>query len=360
MLAVDRLTSLPQLEAVKSRWIELYRQDDRAHFFTSWEWLHACLTTESNPWMILGVRDGDGPYIGLLPLGDGRFPNFGPTLNRELYLGGIPRADLTGFLIQSGEEHRVIPALARYIQSIPWDNFTLNDWPDDRIAALIAEFPEIAYRATTDEPSPCPMIKLAPTWEEYMAGRSRHTRNVIKGKFRKIEAAGEVRFDIVPDSEMDEAIETLLDMNASRWKKSRRKREQMFGHLFRKCRANGSFIIGALKLDGVLIALQGSFIDTKTKTLLGYMMAYDPAYSQLSPGSVMVARFIRHAIENGFEYYDLSRGEETYKKSFASDTRYSNHVTLTRRTLRTAAVNAGRSGFFKAKAIARNLLRPSA
>ena len=66
MLSVDRLTSVPQLESLKSRWIELHGEDERAHFFTSWEWLHACLTTERNPWMILAVREGDGPYIGLV------------------------------------------------------------------------------------------------------------------------------------------------------------------------------------------------------------------------------------------------------------------------------------------------------
>jgi CelD/BcsL family acetyltransferase involved in cellulose biosynthesis len=360
MLSVDRLTSLPQLESLKSRWIELHGEDQGAHFFTSWEWLHACLTTESNPWMILAVREGDGPYIGLLPLGDGRFPTFGPPLNRELYLAGIPRADFTGVLIANGEEYRVIPVLARYIETLPWDNFTLNDWPDDRIAALIAEFPEMKYRAKKAEPSPCPFIELPATWDAYMDSRTKHFRRTLRSKMRKCEAQPGFHFAVASPEDAEAAIDRLLELNAARWNKSRSKRNRTFRELFRRLHASGSFIVGSLKIGDLTIATQGSFVEPRSKTLLGYMMAYDAAYSHLSPGSMLVAMSIRYAIENGFACYDLSRGSESYKQSLASDTRYSNHVTLTRRTLRVAAVNAGRTGYFTAKAIARNLLRRSA
>jgi CelD/BcsL family acetyltransferase involved in cellulose biosynthesis len=359
-MVVDRLTSVPQLEALKSRWIELHQQDEYAHFFTSWEWLHACLTTERNQWMVLGVRDGDGPYAAFLPLGDGRFPIVGPPLNRELYLAGIPRADYTGMLVANGYERRVIPALARYIEKLPWDNFTLNDWPDQRIAALIAEFPEMQYRATKADPSPCPFIELPATWDEYVKSRGRHMRQTLKAKLRKVEMLEGFRWEVARRSEADGAIERLLDLNAVRWNKSRSKREKTFGELFRRCYASGSFLIGSIKIGGLTIASQGSFIDRDTKTVLGYMMAFDPAYKHVSPGSAMVALSIRTAIENGFAFYDLSRGDEAYKKSFATATRFSNHVTLTRRTLKVAAVNVGRTGFFTAKNIARGILRRSA
>ncbi|HEY3676789.1 MAG TPA: GNAT family N-acetyltransferase [Candidatus Tumulicola sp.] len=360
MLAIDRLTSVAQLESLKSRWIELHAEDERAHFFTSWDWLHACLTTESNPWMVLAVRDGDGPYIALLPLGDGRFPTFGPALNRELYLAGIPRADFTGVLIAKGEEHRVIPALARYIETLPWDNFTLNDWPDDRIAALIAEFPEMKYRAKKADPSPCPFIELPASWEAYLDTRTKHFRRTVRSKMRKLEAQPGFHFVVATQEESDAAIDRLLELNAARWNKSRRKRNRTFRELFRRLHASGNFILGSIKIDDLTIATQGSFVEPRTKTMLGYMMAYDAAYSDLSPGSMLVALSIRYAIENGFACYDLSRGSESYKQSLASDTRYSNHVTLTRRTLRVAAVNAGRTSYFAAKAIARNILKPSA
>jgi CelD/BcsL family acetyltransferase involved in cellulose biosynthesis len=360
MLAVDRLTSFAQLDKIKDRWIELYHHDERAHFFTSWEWLQACLKTETNPWMVLAVRDGNGPYIGFLWLGDGRFPTFGPPLNRELYLGGIPRADFTGILIADGAESRVIPELARYIQALPWDNFTLNDWPDDRIAALVAEFPEISYRAKTADPSPCPLIALPATWDEYLKSRGRHMRQNLKAKMRKVESVEGFRFEVTRKRDAEAAISKLLDLNASRWNKSRRKRERTFGDLFRMCYANGTFLIGSIKFGDELVATQGSFIDRKTMTSLGYMMAYDAKYTSLSAGSVLVACSIRHAIEYGFKFYDLSRGDEYYKKQFSTSIRNSNHVTLTRRTMRVAAVNAGRTGYFKAKSIARNILRPSA
>jgi CelD/BcsL family acetyltransferase involved in cellulose biosynthesis len=359
-MVADRLTSLSELESHKSRWIELHGQDEHAHFFTSWEWLRACLSTERNPWMVLAVRDGDGPYVAFLPLGDGRFPMVGPSLNRELYLAGIPRADYTGMLVEKGYESRVIPVLASHIESLPWDNFTLNDWPDDRIAALIDAFPEMRYRATKAEPSPCPFIRLPATWDDYIKSRTRHMRQTLRSKMRKTETLPGYSFHVASISESDEAIDTLLELNSTRWKKSLRKRVRTFRELFRRCYATGNFVIASIKIGDKTIATQGSFVDKRLKTMLGYMMAYDAAYSHVSPGSVVVASSVRYAIEAGFEYYDLSRGNESYKKSFATDMRYSKHVTLTRRTLRVAAVNAGRAGFFTAKAIARSLLRRSA
>ena len=91
--------------------------------------------------------------------------------------------------------------------------------------------------------------------------------------------------------------------------------------------------------------------------MLGYMMGYNAEYAKISPGALLLALSIRHAIEEGYARYDFARGSEEFKLSFCTQISYTNHAKLTRRGLRAAAVNAGRSGIVAAKGVARTILR---
>jgi CelD/BcsL family acetyltransferase involved in cellulose biosynthesis len=356
-MVVDRISSFDRLETLESRWRELFAGDPHANFFLSWEWICACLATDRTPWLLLGVRAGDGPYLAFLPLNYGRFPAVGPAVNRELYLAGIPRSDYTGMLAVPGEEARVIPALARYIDALPWDNFTLNDYADERMAMLAGEFSASRYTVTMGEPTPSPYVDLPPTWEEYVSSRGVATRRTLRAKMRKIEALPGYRFRWVPKEEGAEAVELLLQLNSARWKKDVKKRRRVFGELFRRCYASGRFVVATLYAGETLLAAQGSFFEPSSGTILGYMLGYNPDFPKLSPGAVLVGLSMRNAIEQGFKRYDLARGGEEYKLSLCNGVQYTSHTKVTRRGLRVAAVNAGRSGFVAAKGIARTLLR---
>jgi CelD/BcsL family acetyltransferase involved in cellulose biosynthesis len=356
-MIVDRFSSFHELEALESRWRELFAGDSHANFFLSWEWMSACLATDRTPWLVLAVRAGDGPYLAFLALNYAKFPAVGPPVNRELYLAGVPRSDYTGMLAVPGEEARVIPALARYIGALPWDNFTLNDYADERMTMLVSEFPSRRYAVTVGEPTPCPYIDLPPTWEEYVSSRGVATRRTLRAKMRKIEALPGYHFRWVPQEEGPEAVELLLQLNSARWKKDVKKRRRIFAELFCRCYASGRFVVATLYAGETLLAAQGSFVEPSSGTILGYMMGYNPEYQKLSPGAVLVGLSARHAIEQGLKRYDLARGGEEYKLSLCNGVHYTNHTTLTRRGLRVAAVNAGRSGFIAAKGFARTLLR---
>ncbi|MBV8531746.1 MAG: hypothetical protein JO104_10545, partial [Candidatus Eremiobacteraeota bacterium] len=222
MLAVDCFSALEELDSIRARWTELYELDAHANFFLSWEWLHACLATQETRWLILGVREADGPYLAFLPLSCPRIPSRGPVLTRELSLAGSPRADVTGMLGITGEERRFIPALVREIKGLRWDTFTLNDYADARIAELVAELGASGYRATLGAQTPCPYIELPATWSEYLDSRSHATRRTIRAKLRRIESLPGYRLDFAPPSEAEAAIQRLLRMNSLRWGKDPR------------------------------------------------------------------------------------------------------------------------------------------
>jgi CelD/BcsL family acetyltransferase involved in cellulose biosynthesis len=359
-MIVDRITTFEQLDTLRARWNDLYVQDSQANFFLSWEWMRACLATQRKPWMVLGAREPNGPYAALLPLRIERFPSIGPAVNRELALAGNPRADYTGMLGLAGAQAQFLPALAREIGDLRWDNFTLKDYADDRIAALIALFERDGFRVAVAERTPSPYVELPATWEEYVSSRSYATRRTIRNKLRRIESLPGYRLHYAAPDEAGAAIEALLRINSRRWKKSLSKRRATFGELFARCYASGCCIVSTMSSGESVIAAQSSFLDARTRTVIGYMMGYDAAYAKFSPGAMIVCAAIRYAIEQGFAHFELSRGGESFKSSLATGVAYTAHATLTRPGVRVAAVNVGRRGFFAAKGLARQLLvRPA-
>jgi CelD/BcsL family acetyltransferase involved in cellulose biosynthesis len=358
VLVVDCFSALEQLEAIRARWTELYEIDMHANFFLSWEWLHASLATERTPWVILGVRDGEGPYLAFLPLSYRRFPARGPVLSHELSLAGTPRADLTGMLGVAGEERHFIPALAREIKNLPWDTFTLSDYADTRLATLVHELDANGCHTALGEKTPCPFIELPPTWDEYVDSRSHATRRTIRAKLRKIESLPGYRLHFAPPGEAGDAIQTLLRMNSVRWRKDLRIWQRLFSDLFARCYASGRFLIGAMYHGETLMAIQGSFIEPQTRTLLGYMMGYNEEYSRFSPGMMLICASIRYAIEASYQRYDLSRGGQAYKISLATNVHYRAHAAASRGGVRGALVEARRRGLSAVKRMARGLLAP--
>ena len=124
-------------------------------------------------------------------------------------LRGLGRADFTGMLGLSGEEARFVPALAREIERLRWDNFTLADYADPRIGELAAYFQRKGFRTAADEPTPSPYIALPDSWETYVNSRSQATRRTIRAKLRKIESLPGYRFGFATPEEADRAIDAL-------------------------------------------------------------------------------------------------------------------------------------------------------
>jgi CelD/BcsL family acetyltransferase involved in cellulose biosynthesis len=357
-MIVNRFTTLDQLDALRSRWAELYRLDPHSNLFLSWDWLYACLASEKRPWIILGVRRGEAPYLAFLPLSFARHPRLGSPFHRELRLGPGPRADFTGLLGLPGEEAHFIPALAREIELLPWDSLTLANCADGRVVSLVAEFSSSRYRFVAADSTPTPFVKLPSTWDSYLATRGPATRATLRKHLRRIERLPGYRLHFAQPSEAESAIEDLLRLHSARWKQSFQKWHRLFGEFFAKCYASGRFAVCAIYQGTTLVAAQGFFIDTPQRRIVAYMIAHNPEYSRFSPGTMLMCASIRHAIEHGYESYSFSLGAQPYKVSFATDVAYITNAKLWRRSVRASARFRGGQAIKAAKGFARKLLLP--
>jgi CelD/BcsL family acetyltransferase involved in cellulose biosynthesis len=78
----------------------------------------------------------------------------------------------------------------------------------------------------------------------------------------------------------------------------------------------GALMIVVLECDGWVVA--GSVNAVQGNRLLAYFATYDPAVARASPGIMLMAHYIRWALDNGITEVDFLRGEEVYKFEFAN------------------------------------------
>lgn len=86
--------------------------------------------------------------------------------------------------------------------------------------------------------------------------------------------------------------------------------------LTRRAGDTGMLRYTTLTLDGVLVAAHYGFHYDGTFTF--YKPAYDPEYSKVTPGDVILKRLLEQARDESAKLFDFTIGEEAYKLGFAT------------------------------------------
>jgi CelD/BcsL family acetyltransferase involved in cellulose biosynthesis len=134
---------------------------------------------------------------------------------------------------------------------------------------------------------------------------------------RRAEASGDVVFEVSRDPLAE--LGAFIDLHQARWgaeglfpptpggAQSRR----FLHRLFELSGPDGSARLAFLAVGGRRIAA-GVHFETPD-AILYYNAGLDPGALDLSPGVLLVAAYMRHAIETGRRRLDFLRGDEPYK-----------------------------------------------
>lgn len=168
----------------------------------------------------------------------------------------------------------------------------------------------------------CPVVQLPRSFDDYLALLDGKQRREIRRKLRRA-AAGDVHWYIVDEpTEMRAAAHTFMDlMAASNPDKANfltPKMRSAFCDIFLRTNAAGWFRLCFLEVEGYKAAAYAFF--SLDETLYLYNSAYDmTVYSALSPGWVLLANLVQHAIETGHKAFDFMQGDEDYKYKFGGE-----------------------------------------
>jgi CelD/BcsL family acetyltransferase involved in cellulose biosynthesis len=314
--------------ALKPEWNALLHRSCCDTLFLTWEW-------QSTWWKHLG--EGDLVLLGFRAEDDGRLVGIAPLFHTQdgdeksaFYLIGCRDvSDYLDLIVELGQEDAVYNALLDYLagDAPAWDLVDLCNIPQD--SSTFVRLRELAeargYQTLVEVEDVCPLLELPATWEEYLMMLSKKQRHEVRRKLRKAERETDTRFVVVgPDHDLQAAMQTFVDLHQkSTPEKDAFMEPTMQGFFFDAARVlqeQDWLQLTFVEINGQKAASLLNF--DYDGDILVYNSGYDPAqFHHLSPGIIVTARCIEHAINLGRKTFDFLRGDEVYKYRFgAQDT----------------------------------------
>ncbi|HVO41778.1 MAG TPA: GNAT family N-acetyltransferase, partial [Aggregatilineales bacterium] len=181
-------------------------------------------------------------------------------------------------------------------------------------------FTSRGFFVSIEQQEVCPHIPLPSDFETYLGMLDKKQRHELRRKLRRAEGApGEkVEWYIVgPDSDLDAAMETFAAlMIASHPNKAKFMDDPQNAAFFRaivpRIAACGWLQLAFLAVNGDPAAAYLNF-DYGNRILVYNSGLRPDRYAHLSPGIVLLAHLIEHAIQLGRRDFDFLRGTEEYK-----------------------------------------------
>jgi CelD/BcsL family acetyltransferase involved in cellulose biosynthesis len=252
---------------------------------------------------------------------------------KAVFFGASYHADYATILADPADLAGVADAVVDHLAEskpedlapIPWDVVDLRrlrcgDPTADELAAAFGrrEMNE-GWTLNVEREDVCPVVTLpeGADLDVYLATLGKKERHEIRRKVRRAEAAGEVRLEESTDPLAD--IDAFIELHQKRWgddglfptNPGGDQSRLMFRRLFELFGPNGPIRLTFLTVGGRRIAA-GVHFETPD-TLMYFNAGVDPDARELSPGVVMVARYVERALRAGKRRMDFLRGDEPYK-----------------------------------------------
>lgn len=322
-------------DELKPEWNDLLQRSPSNRIFSTWEW-NATWWQAFQPgqlWVI-ACRTDEDRLVGLAPWFIEDHPDKGrvvcPIGGREVtdYLDIIADREYTG---------EVLGWFARYLleHRDEFDLLELCNIPEDSIS--YQNFPtclkQHGFSVTITHEDVCPIIHLPGTWDDYLAMLDKKNRHELRRKMRRAEGVSvDTQWHIVGQSDdVVEKIEIFLKLMAASDPSKAVFLSDPNNVKFFKSIAPVLHERGWLQLIFLIVnnreAAAYLNFDYNDHILVYNSGLYPEEFGHLSPGIVLLANNIQHAIETGHTVFDFLQGDEVYKyRMGAQDTNVYNLV----------------------------------
>lgn len=245
-----------------------------------------------------------------------------------IFFGASYHADYATVLAAPADLPDVADAVADHLlvrEARDWDVVDLRrlrcgDPAADALAAAFgAREMANAWTLNVEREDVCPVVTLpeGADLDGYLSTLGKKERHEIRRKVRRAEAAGDVRLDESADPLHD--LDAFIDLHQKRWGSDGLfpptpggdQSRVLFRRLFEAFGSDGAVRLTFLTVDGRRIAA-GVHLETPDGYLY-YNAGVDPDARDLSPGVVMIHRYVERAIATGRRRLDFLRGNEPYK-----------------------------------------------
>ncbi len=306
-------------DILKAEWHELLKRAHSDCIFYTWEW-HSTWWQAYQPGELLIICcHQQDRLLGIAPL----FLAKSERGTSAQIIGCVDVTDYLDFIVDKDHLLAVYEAIADYFanERAAINCFDLCNIPQDSPTREIlpALLRERGFDTVVERQEVCPVIDLPDEWGAYMLLLDKKQRHEVRRKMRRIHGSQQaIDWYIVngKDNLEHEISHFARLMAASDPEKARFLQDEGNLRFFKQ--------IVPLALDRGWLQL--SFLTIGEERVAAYMnfiygnrvMVYNSGhdhqrYSQFSPGIVLLAYNIQHAIKSGYKYYDFLRGDERYK-----------------------------------------------
>ncbi len=331
-ISIVEVRNLSDFTTLKPHWDKLYDLDSTTTCFVSWAfikgWIDGC--DASDDWCVLAAKSSNGKdeYAGFLPLG--------MDANSTICIGGNDLSDHTGFVIAPEYETDVLRAFAGHIcEQMVWETFRITDVFDQRVSRFLDYFPPRSICIENLPPTPCPCVTLLPTWDAFLSEKlGKRTRYDVRLLFKKADKIDSFRKVYTSKENYSQQVNAIMMLWQKRWGALTATGLQRYTSIFNACFEADMFSLLVCWDGDVAVGAVAGFKDNNKKQFFAYLNCYNMEYKKLrSPGQAVQAYDLHHAIQEGYEIYDMTRGAEQYKYLFSAKDRYNANIIIYKRTM---------------------------
>ena len=320
----------------------LFDQCGKASMFFTREWFETLSATalEQGQSVLLvcvineaGVNetgDDNAQLLALLPLLESAGEHWRSCSHRYSALYSLL---LDNLLLAEDKQDDVLICLAEGLRQLPFSTLRLEPVADDdsnliKLQAALASsgfechrnfFFYNWYHLTHGQ-----------SFDEYMAERPAQLRNTIARKRRKLAREHDCSIRMYRGDEVEQALSDYHAAYSSSWKAY-----EQYGALLDALAINLAVPdwtrLAVLYIDGEAAAAQLWFVVQGKASI--FRLAYDEAWKQYSPGSILTAWLMQYVIDtDGVEEIDFLTGNESYKQDWMSARRIRSRLVLGKKT----------------------------
>jgi len=336
-----RILGREALDSLRDAWTSLWLKLPAATPFNSWEWAASWLATLGKGIDARFVLLECGNELrGILPLADSRRTGLPFVAPRTLRFCGVDSAypdqlepvveptDLPVFLdlaLTAIFRESGLPSTL----SLP---MVADDSPTQAALAQLA-----GLRTTSRAASVAPYLPVAGTFEEFLGTLSSNERYKIRSRTKKLLTGRGVEYGEVPDLSPVQALQFLRTLHAKRAEQKGIESTfdtdavQDFHAELLRLMPRERVMFRCLRKDAEIFAMFYGFV--VAKRLFYFQLGYDPAWSDSSPGLVLLSQTIRETFVLGCREYNFLQGNEPFKATWTRTTRTLNDWTIYAPTL---------------------------
>jgi len=335
---VEALRTDAELAVLADEWNRLGEEAAAPNAFMSYDWFKLWARRHADEGRPGAVR----PHVVVLRK-EGAVSGIAPLVRRTMQR--VLRVRKLGFathhsdyndLLVGRDDGTALRAVAEHLAqtAAEWELMDLRELRDhgSGTAGLEDALRQAGLRyQVLEESGGCPYVAM----DSEAAAMIEQLRQTLRRQHRKAESEG-LRIRVIEHPEREPGLVEILAA-LDKKKQGHRSSEiflanyrEVFQHLFDTLGPRGWLYVALLEIGGTPAAFILGF--RCGRKMWDYTGSYDRAYARFSPGRLLMPPLLDYCRTNGFDEYDLLRGEEGYKLAWCkSDHRRARVVVWNRR-----------------------------